>query len=48
MSLSEEDNTLSNAEIKSEKQFLVWVSYFQMMSEEEILRQIGCFRWCSS
>ena len=44
MSLSEEDNTLSNAEIKSEKQFLGWVGYFQMMFEEEILRQIGCFR----
>ena len=48
MGLSEEDNTLSNAEIKSEEQILGWVGYFQMMFEEEILRQIGCFRWCSS
>ena len=48
MGLSEEDKILSNAEIKSEEQFLGWVGYFQMMSEEEVLRQIGCFRWCSS
>ena len=47
-SLSEEDKTLSNAEIKSNKQFLGWVDCFQMVSEEEVLRQIGCFRWCSS
>ena len=44
MSLSEKDKTQSNAEIKSEEQFLGWVGYFQMMSEEEFLRQIGCFR----
>ena len=48
MGLSEEDKTLSNAEIKSDEQFLGWVGYFQMMSEEKFLRQIGCFRWCSS
>ena len=48
MGLSEEDKTLSNAKIKSEEQFLGWVGYFQMMSEEEVLRQISYFRWCSS
>ena len=48
MGLPEEDKTLSNAEIKSEEQFLGWVGYFQMMSEEEVSRQIGCFRWYSS
>ena len=48
MGLSKEDKTLSNAEIKSKEQFLGWVGYFQMMSEEEVLRQVGCFRWCSS
>ena len=48
MGLFEEDKTLSNAEIKSDEQFLGWVGYFQMMSKEEVLRQIGCFCWCAS